>query len=165
MKQSQKTAVSTFMFGGLKKHIFLSVPLLLYVLSDIDARLVGYALLVSLLVYVSLLIALSLFLEEQGISLLQARIIRFVSALAWGGICFLAYATIGVFVYVYLWPDVPKRPPPQNYAESRWEAPSGWAVMEQSGGYDPEGEADKTVEHPPGSGVAEQRSHQTTSQT
>lgn len=103
----------SILFAGLQGHIFVTVPLLLYVLSTIDGRIVFYVLLISFQLYVCILIGLALFIHEEIVSSLVIRLMRLSSAFCWGGICFMVYALIGSVVYARIQrePSRPKAPP------------------------------------------------------
>lgn len=87
------------LFTGLLGHIFVSVPLLLYVLSTIDGRIVFYVLFFSFQLYVCTLVCLALLIHEEAISPLVIRLLRLFSVFCWGGICFMVYALVGAIVF------------------------------------------------------------------
>jgi len=107
VNQPQRQLFPAILFAGLRGHIFVSVPLLLYVLSTIDGRIVFYVLLCSFQFYVCALVCLALFIHEEITSSLIIALLRLCSVLCWGGICFMVYALIGSVVYARLQRDFP----------------------------------------------------------
>jgi len=113
LKISEREVFPTILFAGLKRHIFVSVPLVLYLLASIDGRIVFYVLLLSFQLFICTLIGLALFAHEEVTSLLVICLLRLFSVFCWGGLCFMLYALIGSVVYTKLQQI---RPPRNNAA-------------------------------------------------
>lgn len=113
MKIRRREVFPSSLFTGLLGHIFVSVPLLLCVLSAIDGRIVFYVLFFSFQLYVCTLVCLALFIHEETISPLVIRLLRLFNVFCWGGICFLVYALVGsiVFTRIHREPFHPKASP------------------------------------------------------
>lgn len=113
MKIRRREVFPSPLFTGLLGHIFVSVPLLLYVLSTIDGRIVFYVLFFSFQLYVCTLVCLALLIHEEAISPLVIRLLRLFSVFCWGGICFMVYALVGsiVFTRIQRGPFHPKASP------------------------------------------------------
>jgi hypothetical protein len=98
VKSHRREAFPSILFAGLLGHIFVSVPLLLYVLSTIDGRIVFYVLLVSFQLYVCSLVCLALYIRDEVIPPLAISFLRLFSIFCWGGICFMIYALVGSII-------------------------------------------------------------------
>jgi len=144
--QPQRQVFPAMMFSGLRGHIFVSVPLLLYVLSSIDGRIVFYVLLFSFQVYVCVLVCLALFAHEEITSSLIIRLLRLFSVLCWGGICFMVYALIGSVVYTRYLQNVPPATKPRTVAVAAAEPGGAAEGMKNHPG--PVGSAPATAFHP-----------------
>lgn len=99
MNRRRREVSPSSLFAGLLGHIFVSVPLLLYVLSSIDGRIVFYVLFFSFQLYVCTLVCLALLSHEEVIAPLVIRLLRLFSVFCWGGICFMVYALVGSIVF------------------------------------------------------------------
>lgn len=94
--------VTTYLFAGLKGHIFVSVPLLLYLLSAVSGKIVFFFLFFAFQLHTFVLLSAAFFFPRSDPSPLWTRCIRCVVALSWGGICFLVYAMLGSLLYASL---------------------------------------------------------------
>jgi len=99
LKLPEREVFPAILFAGLKRHIFVSVPLLLYLLASIDGRIVFYVLLLSFQLFICTLIGLALFAHEEVTSRVIIWLLRLFSVLCWGGLCFMFYALVGSIVY------------------------------------------------------------------
>jgi len=99
LENNEQEVFPAILFAGLKRHIFVSVPLLLYLLASVDGRIVFYVLLFSFQLFICTLIGLALFAHEEVTSRLVICLLRLFSVLCWGGLCFMLYALIGSIVY------------------------------------------------------------------
>lgn len=126
MKIRRREVFPSLLFTGLLGHIFVSVPLLLYVLSTIDGRIVFYVLLFSFQLFVCTLVCLALFVHEEAISPLFIRLLRLFSVFCWGGICFMVYVLVGSIVYARMerGHPHPKSPPAIPMADAAERSPS-----------------------------------------
>lgn len=126
LKIRRREVFPSLLFTGLLGHIFVSVPLLLYVLSTIDGRIVFYVLLFSFQLFVCTLVCLALFVHEEAISPLFIRLLRLFSVFCWGGICFMVYVLVGSIVYARMerGPSHPKAPPAIPMADAAERSPS-----------------------------------------
>jgi len=108
LKLNERKVFPAILFAGLKRHIFVSVPLLLYLLASIDGRLVFYVLLISFQLFICTLMGLAFFVHEEVTSRPILWMLRLFSVLCWGGLCFMLYALVGSIVYTRIQQNRPR---------------------------------------------------------